>query len=262
MAKIAVLTGGSAGIGLSAARLLAESGWTVYELSRSGKDGSGIIHVGCDVSDTGSVRQAVQTVLAQAPSVDLLVCNAGYGISGAVEFTDPADFKRQFDVNFFGAADVTRQLIPALRESSGKIIMLGSVAGLIPIPFQAYYSASKAAVAALCSALRSELRPFGVSVSCVLPGDVRTQFTSVREKKHAGDDIYQGRIARSVAVMEKDEENGMPPEKVAKIIVGLANSRRPRAVRIAGASYAALSLIARLLPEGLVSAAVGKMYGG
>ena len=186
-ARVALVTGASSGIGLAAANALLDAGYTVYGLSRHPFPGARHTHLVADVTDEAQVRAAVDAVLAREGRIDLLVNNAGFGISGAVEFTDYAAARRQFDVNLFGTLHCIRAVAPHMRaRHGGTILNGGSVAGAIPIPFQAFYSAAKAAVASVTMALQNELRPFSVNVCALLPGDVRTGFTAAREKNAAG----------------------------------------------------------------------------
>lgn len=262
MKSVALVTGGTSGIGLCAARSLLARGCTVFTLSRrdSGLDGS--VHLQCDVSDEAAVHRAVETVLQQAGQLDLLVNCAGFGIAGAVEFTALEDAKRQLDVNFFGMVRCCQAALPALRQSCGRIVNVSSVAADIPIPFQTYYSVSKAAVNAYTLALANEVRSFGVTVCAVEPGDIRTGFTAARETAPVGDDVYGGRISRSIARMEHDEENGMPPERIGALIAKVALRSKIRPFYTAGAQYHLFLLLAKLLPAKCLNWLVGILYGG
>ena len=129
-----------------------------------------------------------------------MINNAGFGISGAIEFTPIEQAKRQLDVNFFGMVNMNHAVIPVMRKQGfGRIVNLSSVAGAIAIPFQAFYSASKAAINSYTMALANEIKPFGVTVCCVQPGDIQTGFTAARQKIVIGDDITAGFRARSRA---------------------------------------------------------------
>jgi len=258
--KVAVITGGSGGIGQAAARKFANGGYTVYELSRSGKDDGAIKHLTVDVTDTAALEKAFSDIHKAEGRIDVVINNAGFGISGATEFCDIADAKKLFDVNFFGTAAALRASMKYLRESRGRIINISSVAGVVPIPFQSYYSAAKAAMNALSEAVRCEVRPFGVSLCCMLPGDAKTGFTAVREKEIRGDDLYNGRIERSVSGMEKDEINGMTPEYVAKRIFRVARKRYVRPYYTVGNWYKILFFLTRIIPRWLVNVAVELIY--
>ena len=199
MAKICVITGGTSGIGKCTAEAMAQKGYTVYELSRREEGLPGMFHIPTDVTDPDACQRAIDEVVSQAGRIDVMINNAGFGISGAIEFTPVEQAKRQFDVNFFGMVNMNCAVIPVMRaQRSGRIVNLSSVAGAIPIPFQAFYSASKAAINSYTMALANEIKPFGVQVCCVQPGDIQTGFTAARQKIVVGDDIYGGRISRSV----------------------------------------------------------------
>ena len=259
--KTLVLTGGSSGIGRATCVLFAERGWQVFELSRHGKTETHITHVYCDVCHEESVRDAVAQVLAQTDHIDVVISNAGFGISGAVEFTTIDEAKKQFDVNFFGTDNTVRAVLPVLRKAGGgHILCVGSVAGVYPIPFQAYYSATKAAVQAYAAALANEVRAFGISVSVVMPGDIRTGFTSARQKIQTGDDVYEGRISRSVAVMEQDERKGMDPREVARTVFRIASRPKAGPRYTVGLFYQMLVFLQRILPAAAVNFIIGKMY--
>ena len=142
----------------------------------------------------------------------------------------------------------------------GTIINLSSVAAELAIPFQAFYSATKAALSSMSGSLRNEVAPFGIKVSCVLPGDVKTDFTSSRKKNVKNTPEYGERIKRAVAAMERDEENGLPPSLIAKKIVKLACANNPPVAVSGGAKYAVFLFLNRILPKRLVSFILGKMY--
>ena len=261
MNKVILITGGTSGIGLYAAKELAAKGCKVFELSRREAETSAVTHIRCDVTDTAQVQRAVQEVLDREGRIDVVINNAGFGISGAVEYTDTENAKRQFDVNFFGMVRVNRAVLPVMHgQGGGRIINLSSVAAPIAIPFQTYYSASKAAIRAYSLALQSEVRPYGIDVCCVMPGDVATGFTAARKKDPAGDDAYGGRVARSVAVMEHDEQNGIPAEKAGAYLAKKALQKRVPLLCTLGGKYKVFVFLTRLLPTRLTVWLVGKIY--
>ena len=251
--KSLLITGGSSGIGASTVHLFASRGYRVFDLSRRGT-------VPCDVTDEDSVRKAVDKVFEQTDHIDVLILNAGFGISGAVEFTETEEVKRQMDVNFIGAVSVTKMLLPRLRRQGyGRIIFTSSVAALLPIPYQSFYSASKAAVNAFALALQNEVRAFGIRVSVFMPGDVKTGFTAARHKELRGADVYP-RAAKAVENMEKDERNGLSPEEMARCLYRIATARSPRPQYTGGAEYKFFLFLRWLLPLRLVNYIVGKLY--
>ncbi len=261
--KIAVVTGGTSGIGREAALYLAKNGCTVYELSRRKEGVDGLRHISADVTDEESVGAAVAQILAEAGRIDILVNNAGFGISGAVEFTDTAEAQRQLDVNFFGMVRMNKAVIAVMRQQgSGRIVNLSSVAAPVPIPFQTYYSASKAAINSYTMALGNELWPFGITVCAVMPGDIKTGFTAARRKVAEGDDVYGGRISRSVQRMEHDEQTGMDPAKAGAFVgkVALKTSHKP--LYTIGFAYKAAVFLTKILPAWPLNWLIGKIYAG
>lgn len=264
MSKTAIITGGSSGIGRAAVRRLSALGWTVYELSRRETGAEGVFHIPADVTDEAAVRKAVAEVWRRERNIDLLINCAGYGISGAAEFTGSTDASHQLAVNLVGTANVCSAVVPYMRKRGhGRIVNISSVAAVMPIPFQAWYSASKAGVNCYTAALANEVRPFGTEVCAVMLGDTRTGFTAARKASVQGDDVYRGRIARSVAVMEKDEQSGASPESVARKIVAIALSRRRlKPLYTVGVQYKAICLLDRAVPARLKNFILYRIYGG
>jgi len=257
----ALVTGGTSGIGLETAKALAARDVRVYTLSRRPAELDGITSLQADVTDEEAVREAVRKIKEEAGRLDILVNCAGMGISGAIEFTEAADMRRQFDVNFFGMANVTKAVLPVMRkQGGGTIVNVSSVAAPVAIPFQAYYSATKAAINAYTAALANEVRPFGIRVTAVQPGDIRTGFTAARAKSAVGDDVYGGRISRSVSKMEHDEQNGMDPAKAGEYLARQALKKRLPPVSTVGFSYKAVVALARLLPPSLFNRIIGSLY--
>lgn len=261
MNKVVIITGGSSGIGLCTAAALRDRGCKVYELSRRDSEVTGITHIKCDVTDEAQIAAAVGQVMAENGRIDILINNAGFGISGAVEFTDTAEAQRLFDVNFFGMVRMNHAVLPLMRQQGGgRIVNLSSVAAPVPIPFQTYYSAGKAAVNSYTMALSNEVKPFDITVCAVMPGDIKTGFTAARQKSIVGDDIYGGRITRSVAGMEKDEQTGMDPAKAGAFIasVALKNSRKP--LYTIGIAYKGAVFLTKILPARWLNALIGQIY--
>ena len=260
--EVAIITGASKGIGLSTAVLFQKNGYKVYALSRSGCNLVGVNSVICDICDEKQLKNAIDKIYAAEKRIDVLVNNAGMGISGSVEKTNPADARKLFELNFFALFEAIKYTIPYMRERKyGKIINVGSVAGSLHVPFQAFYSASKAAVEALSNCLRGELEPFGIKVAAVLPGDTSTNFTSAREKDfEKNDPDYGERIYRSIKQMEEDEQNGMPPEKVARIIYKAVRCKSPKPVYIVGFQYKFFIFLGRIFSKRFVQFVLNKMY--
>ena len=257
---VAIVTGGTSGIGRATARALRAAGCQVYTVSRREADEE-TGHLQADVTDEEAVRRAVERVAELAGGVDILVNCAGFGISGAVEFTELSEAKRQFDVNFFGMVNTSKAVIPIMREAGhGRIVNISSVAAPVPIPFQTYYSASKAAINAYTLATANELRPFGITMCAIQPGDIATGFTDARAKSAEGDDVYEGRISRSVEVMEKDERGGMDPAVAGRYIAKIAVKKSVKPLYVIGFAYKLVCVAVKLLPCRLANRIVGKIY--
>ena len=261
--KVAIVTGGSSGIGRAVALYLAKAGHTVYEFSRRESRDPGVIHRSIDVTDELAVTHGIQEIFDLEDNIDILITCAGFGISGAIEFTRAEDAKRQLDVNFFGTVNCVKAVLPFMRlQKNGRIVCVSSVAGPIPIPFQAFYSVSKAAINSYVCSLANEVRPYGISVCAVQPGDISSSFTDSRLKSYEGDIEYDGRISRSVAVMEKDERSGMKPETAGKYIAKIACKRKVKPLYAIGFVYKLFCVIMKLLPSRISNYLIGMIYAG
>ncbi|MCL2185713.1 MAG: SDR family oxidoreductase [Treponema sp.] len=260
--KVIIITGASRGIGYACAELLREKGHNVYAISRSGCDLTGINSVICDVTDENRLKGVIYSIFTAEKRIDALINNAGGGISGSVEKTAAEDAKKLFELNFFAGFNAIKYVVPFMRgQKCGKIINIGSVAGSMHVPFQAFYCASKAAVEALSNCLRGELSPFGIKVTTVMPGDTRTGFTDAREKDFKEDDPDYGcRISHSIKLMEQDERNGMSPKKVAQLVYKAICRKNPKPAYIAGFKYNFFMLLNRILPKRFVQFVLNSMY--
>lgn len=255
-----LITGGSSGIGAATCDYFARRGWTVFELSRHGQSATNIIHIDCDVCDETSVRDAIAQVLTLTDHFDVVISNAGYGISGPIECTPIEQVTHQMDVNFIGAIRFTQAVLPQLRKQQyGRIIYTSSVAATLAVPYQAFYSASKAAINATALALANELREWNISVSVLMPGDVKTGFTSARKKSTNKQQIYQN-AEKAIAIMEHDEQNGMEPIEMAKLFYHIATCRSPKPQYIGGTIYRLFCFLDRILPKRFVNWLEYKVY--
>lgn len=260
MKKVAIVTGASSGIGLAVSKKLLSLGYTVYGISRRGTSAEGVYSLAAEITDEKAVTAAIDSVYEAEGQIDLLINNAGMGISGPVEFTDTEDMKQIMEVNFYGQVFCAKAVLPYMRErGTGRIVCTSSVAAPIAIPYQAFYSTSKAAVSAMALALRNEVKSFGIDVCAVMPGDASTGFTDARKKQSAGDAIYTHNQS-AVAAMEKDERGGMTPDDVAAVIVKAATVRNPKPLFTAGAKYKVFVFLFKILPARLAYWIVGKMY--
>jgi NAD(P)-dependent dehydrogenase (short-subunit alcohol dehydrogenase family) len=230
--RVVLITGATSGIGKACAEHLAAQGCKVYGSSRKteGKVGSYDV-IRLDVTDDRSVQEGVERILAQEKRIDLVVNNAGFGIAGSVEDTSTEEAKAQFETSFFGVLRVCRAVLPSMRaQGSGTIINMGSIGGIIALPFQALYSSAKFALEGLTEALRMEVRKYGIRVVLLEPGDFKTGFTANRVKTKASElnPTYRDQFRTSLGVMEHDEQNGPSPEKIARTVWAIAQDNSPR----------------------------------
>lgn len=263
MNQVVVVTGASGGIGSEIVRAFRSSGDIVYGFSRSGVC-EDCRNITCDVTDRNEVKLAIDSIIEEQGRIDILISNAGMGVSGSVENTPAEKFKQQFDVNFFGSVHIIQAVLPYMRKArKGRILMTSSFASIVGIPFQSFYSASKASIDNFAFALRCEVREFGIKVSTILPGDTATGFTDARNKTDSNiEGEYVVKARRSVATMEKDERSGMHPSSVAKVFVRVANRRNPPVSVIVGAKYKLLAFLLRFLPKRFANFVIYKMYVG
>ena len=264
--KVVLITGASSGIGQACARRLAQRGYQVFGTSRRPQPGADepFEMIPMDVTDDESVRQGMATVLARAGRLDAVVNNAGFGFGGAVEDTSIDEAREMFEANFFGMLRVCRAVLPHLRERrAGTIVNVSSLAGLIAQPFVGLYCATKFAVEGATEALRMELRPFGIHVVMIEPGDTRTGFTANRRRTQAsqGTSPYADNMRRVLAVIEHDEQTGTSPEAVARLLERILRSRSPRLRYPVASAFQRFAAVARkLMPGGLFERVLIQYY--
>lgn len=262
--RVALVTGASSGIGRACAELLAARGYRVYGASRHPDPAAPFASLCMDVRDEGSVDSAVAHIVARESRLDIVVNNAGIAIAGAIEDTSPEEARDQFEVNFFGVLRVCRAALPILRnQRSGTIVNIGSIAGLIAVPFQGLYSASRFALEGLSESLRLEVAPFGIRVVLIEPGDHRTALTENRRRTDASwtNPAYRDRCGLSIARMAAGERRGKAPEAVARLLCRVLDRKRPRLRYTVGpAPQRAAIWLKRLLPYAAVEKAVSFNY--
>ena len=253
--RVVLISGASAGIGRATADRLHDRGWTVVGASRRGtaSGGGGWSPMVMDVDDDDSVRSGMEKVLAEHGRLDAVVACAGWGLAGAAEQTPIELAKRQLETNFWGAVRVVQAALPVMRhQGGGRVVLVSSIGGIVALPFQAFYSASKFALEGYGEALAYEVAPFGIEVTLVEPGNVRTEFTQNRldVAPPDGEDAYADMVAKSVGLMARDEQNGVPPGDVAVAVARALDSRRPRRRVSVGKPDERVGIIAkRLLPS-------------
>lgn len=222
MNKVAVITGATGGIGLATAQLFLKNGFTVYGIARKPYSGKDFFCYSADVTDYPAIEKILDEISAKEGGIDVFVNNAGLGIAGAMEDCRAESVQKEVDVNLTAACVLSGKAVKYLKERKGRIINVSSVGGIMPLPYQAVYSATKAGLEVFSRALANEVKPYKMKVTCVLPGDTKTGFTDARVV-----DGENERAKRSIAKMEHDERHGKAPSSVAKVIYSSAVKRRP-----------------------------------
>jgi NAD(P)-dependent dehydrogenase (short-subunit alcohol dehydrogenase family) len=188
-----------------------------------------------DVDSDESVAQAFGRIDAEHGELSAVLACAGWGLAGAAEQTPIADAMAQFNTNFWGAVRVVNAALPRLRaRGGGHVVLMSSIGGILGIPYQAFYSASKFALEGYAESLAYEVAPFNIHVTLVEPGNFKTDFTGARKKVEvASDDPYRAACEKAIAVMERDEIKGADPADVAKVVEKiLQNANPPRRVSV------------------------------
>ena len=274
--KVALVVGASSGIGKACAEYLKDQGYHVYGAARRitpelaagpgepGREGGFLRWLQMDVREGASVGAAVQKVLDAEGGLGVLVHAAGYGLAGSVEDTSPEEALAQFETNFFGPLRMYRAVLPTMRrQGGGRIVVITSVAGFVPLPFQSMYSASKYALEAMTESLRMEVASLGIKVSMVEPGDISTGFTAARAwtaQAAADASPYKKRCERAVASMVKSETKGPGPQIVVKDVARLLRMKNPPARVITGFDYKMVGFLKRIVPDWFLEYVLVKMY--
>ena len=265
--SVVLVTGASSGFGRAIADALRQRGHRVYGTSRNpsaaARDSDDLIAM--DVNDDASVTAAVAHVLSDAGRIDAVVNNAGLGYAGALEDTSVDEARRQFETNFFGVHRVCRAVLPRMRERrAGRIVNMSSLGGLVTVPFQGMYCASKYALEAYTQALRMEVRPFGIHVSMIEPGDFATGFTAHRRMTTASttDSPYSARCRSAVAKMAEDESATTDIGPVVRAAIdSIESDRPPLRYPVASRLQLALVRLRHVLPQRLYEKLVMDHYG-
>ncbi|MCE9673016.1 SDR family oxidoreductase [Myxococcus stipitatus] len=265
--RVVLVTGASSGIGLACVELLSARGHVVYGTSRHPPPEQPARYrlLELDVTREDSVRRAVDTVLEREGRIDVVVNNAGHALAGALEDTSVEEAWRQLDTNVLGVFRVCKAVLPAMRaRRSGRIINIGSLGGVVGLPFQGFYSASKFALEGLTESLRQEVEAFGIQAALVQPGDVRTRLTDnrVRAKDSGEGSAYLAPFEKALGIIEKEERAGVPPEDVARCVLALMDAGdMPVRVSVGKLAQRAAVVAKTLLPAKAFEGLLMSMYG-
>lgn len=255
MSKVILITGISTGFGRQTAQLLAKQGNSVYGTIRkeSGvSDGINVLKM--DLTNDESINKAVETVTAKEGKIDILINNAGMHTGGPIEKSAKENIKLQMDTNFIGMVHLTKKILPVMREQGGgTIINISSIGGLMGLPFQAFYSASKFAIEGFSEALRMEVRKFNIKVVVINPGDFCTNNSANRRNfltPVISGDPYQKQFEETLSVIENDEANGWDPAVLARKLVKIVGEENPRQRYIIASFEQKLAVILKYILPG------------
>lgn len=231
MNKVVLITGASSGFGQATAKYLAEKGYKVYGTSRKEMTDKNITMLKVDVCNKQSIAEAINHILEEEYRIDVLINNAGMGIGGCIELATDEEIALQMNTNFMGMSNMCKAVLPIFRKQrSGKIINISSIGGVMGLPYQGFYSASKFAIEGYSEALAAEVKGFGIKVVLVEPGDFSTNFTSNRKNSDLTfkNTDYSQSFDRSLKIIEKEEKSGLKPIVLAKRIEKIIEKKNPR----------------------------------
>ncbi len=254
MNKIILITGGSSGIGKAIGEFLHHKGFVVYGTSRNPEKITNSVFslITLDVRNSDSIQAAVAKVISISGRLDVLINNAGVGITGPLEEIPLAEIKANFDTNFFGPIAVMQAVLPQMREQqSGLIINISSIAGYMGLPYRSIYSASKGALSIITEALRMEVKSFGIQITDVAPGDFATNIAASRF--HAPvikDSAYEKPYAATLQMMDDHVDSGSNPLEMAEAIYAIIQNPNPKVHYRIGLFLQKFSIILKkILPD-------------
>lgn len=261
--KVVLITGASSGFGQTATALLAKNAYTVFGTSRSpgNAKASEYTLLKLDVCSEESVQDCVQNVMKSAGRIDVLVNNAGYELVGALEETSLDEAKMQFETNFFGVVRMVKAVLPIMRaQRSGQIINIGSLTGILALPFCGLYSASKYALEGYTEALRHEVKSFNIKISIVDPSFFKTNLGKSAQVSSKRISDYSRMRLEVFNIFKKSDESGEDPIIVANLIQSIIKSHRPKLRYRIGKDAIWRPRLRTIMPSVLFEAVVRKKF--
>lgn len=254
MNKVVLITGGSSGIGKSIGEFLHHKGFVVYGTSRNPEKVVNAIFplIALDVRDVDSINKAVAKVIAISGRLDVVINNAGVGITGPLEEIPTSEIKNNFETNLFGPIEVMKAVLPQMRvQQSGLIINITSIAGYMGLPYRSVYSASKGALELITEALRMEVKPFGIQITNVAPGDFATNIAAGRF--HAPllkGSAYEKNYGETLKTMDQHVNSGSNPNEMAEAVYKIIQTKEPKIHYKIGVFMQKFSIVLkRILPD-------------
>jgi len=254
MSKVVFITGASSGIGRAIGEFLITKGFVVYGTSRNPENisESKIPLIALDVRNTESIQKAIEMLILKSGRIDILINNAGVGITGPLEEIPTEEIKNNFDINLFGPIEVMKAVLPHMRkQNSGLIINITSIAGYMGLPYRSVYSAAKGALELITEALRMEVKSFGIQITNVAPGDFATNIAAGRY--HAPvvkNSAYESTYTNILKEMDSHVDSGSNPNEMAEVIYAIIQTKKPRIHYKVGAFLQKFSIVLkRILPD-------------
>ena len=254
MSKVILITGGSSGIGKSIGEFLFERGYTVYGTSRNPQNytQSKFPIISLDLAKSESINSCILAIIEKENKLDVLVNNAGTGITGPIEEIPDAEIKQSFETNFFGPINVIKAVLPQMRkQNSGLIINITSIAGYMGLPYRGVYSASKGALELITEAFRMEIKDFNIHMTNVAPGDFATNIAAGRFHAPVLEDSpYSNKYGTVLKAIDDDVNNSSDPLQVAEIVYKILKTKNPKIHYKVGAFMQKFSIaLKRVLPD-------------
>ena len=255
---VVLITGASSGIGKATAKRLLQNGYIVYGAARRWEAMEDLRQLGAktirmDITSDEAVREAVDAVIRAESRIDVLVNNAGYGSTGALEDVSIAEAKGQFDVNVFGLIRMTQLVLPHMRaQGSGTIVNISSIGGKVATPLSGWYNATKYSVEALSDSLRLEVKRFGVNVVVIEPGGIQTEWSRIaadNAQRNSGETAYRSMVNKLIANFSTYDRKLSHPDVIARLIHRAIHARKPRTRYAAGFGAAPVLLLRRVMPD-------------
>lgn len=266
MPKIVLITGGSSGIGKAIGEYLSERGYQVFGTSRNPEKitNSSFPLLKMDVNDTISVESVISEIINKTEKIDVVINNAGVGITGPIEETPEAEIKKAFDTNFHGPINVIKAVLPQMRKQGfGHILNVTSIAAYMGLPYRGIYSASKAALEITIEAMRMETLQFGIKMTNIAPGDFATNIAAGRyHAPELEDSPYKKDYGNTLKLMNEHVDNGNDPLEMAKVVHKIIETENPRVHYKVGSSLQKFSIVLkRVLPDRVYERMLLKHYG-
>ena len=255
--KVVVISGGTSGIGKSLAKLFNNNGCKVLTFGRTALEEECKV----DITNEEQVEKFFKFVKSKYGKIDILINNAGYGLSGSAELANFNEVKNLFNVNYFGALKCVQCALPMMNSGS-KIINISSCCAIFPMPFRIHYCASKSALSMLSYGLKMELINSKIQVTTINPGDIKTNFINSRIKNFDTNDKYGDRVKNAQALVEKNNSKRMTQEYASKKIFKIINKKRLKSMYIIGRKYKIFNFFIKIMPINFFLKIINKIFGG